>query len=76
MKTINLTSDTTGTIWKVEAHVGQSVQEGETIAIIESMKMEIPVDAPCAGVIREIRYAEGELIEEAAAFAVMIANVS
>lgn len=71
MKTINVTSETTGTIWKIEACVGQAVQEGETIAIIESMKMEIPIEAPCAGVIREIRFKEGELIEEAAIFAVM-----
>lgn len=54
----------TGTIWKVEKLVGDPVEQDEVILIIESMKMEIPVEAPCAGVLREIRVAEGQTIEE------------
>ncbi|MFP8873549.1 MAG: acetyl-CoA carboxylase biotin carboxyl carrier protein subunit [Myxococcota bacterium] len=54
----------TGTIWKLEKLVGDPVEQDEVILIIESMKMEIPVEAPCAGVLREIRVAEGQSIEE------------
>jgi acetyl-CoA carboxylase biotin carboxyl carrier protein len=54
----------TGSIWKLEKAVGDSVEQDEVILIIESMKMEIPVEAPCAGVLSEIRVAEGQTIEE------------
>ena len=43
-------SQVTGTVWKVECQAGAGLAEGETILIIESMKMEIPVDAPAGGV--------------------------
>ena len=61
----------TGNVWKIEKTVGESVAEGEAILILESMKMEIPVEAPCAGRIREIRVREGETIEEGAILAVL-----
>ncbi len=54
----------TGSIWKVEKAVGDSVEQDDVILIIESMKMEIPVEAPCAGVLSEIRVTEGQTIEE------------
>ena len=54
----------TGSIWKLEKQVGDPVEQDEVILIIESMKMEIPVEAPCGGVLREIRVAEGQTIEE------------
>jgi acetyl-CoA carboxylase biotin carboxyl carrier protein len=44
--------------------VGDALSEGETILIIESMKMEIPVEAPCAGTLSEIRVEEGQAISE------------
>ena len=53
-----------GNVWKVEKAVGERVVEEEVILIIESMKMEIPVEAPRAGLILEIRVAEGDSIEE------------
>ena len=43
-----------GSVWKIEKGVGDSVEADEVILIIESMKMEIPVEAPCAGRIAEI----------------------
>jgi acetyl-CoA carboxylase biotin carboxyl carrier protein len=61
----------TGNVWKIEKAVGDAVAEGETILILESMKMEIPVEAPCAGRIAEIRVAEGQSIEEGAILAVI-----
>lgn len=51
-------------VWQVPGEVGMTVEEGDTIAILESMKMEIPVTAPCAGTITEIRVApEGQVQE-------------
>ena len=41
-----LESLVTGTVWKIERRIGDSVAEGETILIVESMKMEIPIEAP------------------------------
>ena len=61
----------TGNVWKIEKAVGDSLEEGETILILESMKMEIPVEAPCAGRLTEIRVAEGDAVEEGAVLAVL-----
>jgi acetyl-CoA carboxylase biotin carboxyl carrier protein len=57
-------SEVSGTVWKVEVTVGQSVSEGDTLVIVESMKMEIPVSAPKAGTVAEIRTAEGEPVTD------------
>ena len=53
-----------GNLWKLEKAVGDKVETDDVIMIIESMKMEIPVEAPCAGTISEIRVVEGDSIEE------------
>ncbi|HEY1904609.1 MAG TPA: acetyl-CoA carboxylase biotin carboxyl carrier protein subunit [Myxococcaceae bacterium] len=45
----------TGTVWKVEVSVGQKVAAGDVLVILESMKMEMPVEAPDAGTVKEIR---------------------
>ncbi len=54
----------TGTVWKLERRAGDSVAQGETLMILESMKMEIPLEAPAAGVLREVRVAEGDSVKE------------
>ena len=54
----------TGTVWKIEKQTGATVAEGETIVILESMKMEMPVEAPVGGVVIEIRIKEGEPVDE------------
>ena len=51
-------------VWQVPGEVGQVVAEGDTIAILESMKMEIPVEAPCAGTITEIRVKPEDQVQE------------
>lgn len=61
----------TGNVWKIEKAIGDSVADGETILILESMKMEIPVEAPCAGRLVEVRVSEGQSIEEGAVLAVI-----
>jgi biotin carboxyl carrier protein len=59
-------SEVAGNIWKIEVAVGQKVAEGDPLIIVEAMKMEIPVEAPRAGTVVEIRVAEGDRIEEGA----------
>ncbi len=57
-------SEITGSVWKVEVAVGQAVAEGDTLVIVESMKMEIPISAPASGVVTEILIAEGEPVAD------------
>jgi biotin carboxyl carrier protein len=54
----------TGVVFQVVAGVGDKVAAGDPILILESMKMEIPVEAPRAGVVRELRAAEGQTVQE------------
>jgi acetyl-CoA carboxylase biotin carboxyl carrier protein len=61
----------TGNVWKIEKAVGDAVTAEEVILILESMKMEIPVEAPVAGRLAEIRVREGENVEEGAVLAVI-----
>ncbi len=61
----------TGTVWKLERQTGDSVNEGDTILIIESMKMEIPIDTPAAGKLQQLLVAEGESVTEGQVLAVV-----
>jgi acetyl-CoA carboxylase biotin carboxyl carrier protein len=54
----------TGTVWKIEVEVGDRVEEGDTVAILESMKMEMPVEAEDPGKVAEIRVDEGQSVSE------------
>jgi acetyl-CoA carboxylase biotin carboxyl carrier protein len=54
----------TGTVWKIEVAVGDTVSEGDTVAILESMKMEMPVEAEDEGTVKEIVVAEGQSVSE------------
>jgi acetyl-CoA carboxylase biotin carboxyl carrier protein len=54
----------TGTVWKIEVTVGDAVQEGDTVAILESMKMEMPVEAEVGGTVAEILVDEGQAVSE------------
>jgi acetyl-CoA carboxylase biotin carboxyl carrier protein len=56
----------TGTIWKIEVKPGDSVEEGQTLVIIESMKMEMPVESPAAGKVETVAVAEGQAVDEGA----------
>lgn len=57
-------SPITGSVWKILAQAGKAVAEGETIMILESMKMEIRVKSPCGGRVAEIRAQEGDSVLE------------
>lgn len=54
----------TGTIWTVDVAVGDSVREGDVVAIVESMKLELPVESTASGVVVEVLVAEGESVNE------------
>ena len=54
----------TGTVWKIEVAVGDAVAEGDTVAILESMKMEMPVEAEDEGTVKQIVVAEGQAVSE------------
>ena len=64
-------SEIGGRVWKLEARVGDRVSADDAILVLESMKMEIPVSAPMAGRILEIRVAETDLVEEGQVVAVI-----
>ncbi len=54
----------TGTVWKIEVAVGDQVADGDTVVILESMKMEMPVEVEDDGVVKEIRCEEGQSVQE------------
>jgi biotin carboxyl carrier protein len=70
-KRMQLISEVTGNVWKVERAVGDQLAEGEALIIVESMKMEIPIEAPCAGRLVELRCAESEPVQEGQVVAVL-----
>ena len=60
----NVSAHITGTVWKIEVKVGDEVSEGQVLVILESMKMEMPVEAPEGGKVTEIKTAEGQPVNE------------
>ena len=71
MANIEVTSEVTGNVWKVQAKVGDLLAEDDVIMILESMKMEIPVEAPIAGKLVELSVAEEESVDEGQVVAVI-----
>jgi acetyl-CoA carboxylase biotin carboxyl carrier protein len=67
----NVPAHITGTVWKIEVKVGDAVDEGQVVVILESMKMEMPVEAPCAGKVASIAVAEGQAVDEGATLVVL-----
>jgi acetyl-CoA carboxylase biotin carboxyl carrier protein len=54
----------TGIVWKIEVAVGDTVEEGDTVLILESMKMEMPVEAEDEGTVKQILVEEGQPVSE------------
>ncbi|CAN5176249.1 acetyl-CoA carboxylase biotin carboxyl carrier protein subunit [soil metagenome] len=54
----------TGTVWKIEVAVGDDVEDGDTVVILESMKMEMPVESEDDGKVAVIRCEEGQSVQE------------
>lgn len=61
----------TGVVFQIPAKPGDAVAAGDAIIVLESMKMEIPVEAPRAGKVREIKVAEGQTVQEGDTVAVL-----
>jgi acetyl-CoA carboxylase biotin carboxyl carrier protein len=61
---IEVPAHITGTVWKIEVAPGDDVDEGDTVVILESMKMEMPVEAEDPGKVTEIRVEEGQSVQE------------
>jgi acetyl-CoA carboxylase biotin carboxyl carrier protein len=71
MPRLDLKADVTGAVFAIEKAVGESVAEGDTVLVLESMKMEIPVLALAGGTIAEILVKEGDSVEEGQVVAVL-----
>ena len=64
MARIEVESEVTGNVWKVLLETGAQVAQGEVIMILESMKMEIPVESPADGTLVELKVAPEDQVEE------------
>ena len=51
-------------MWKIEVAVGDTITEGDTVVILESMKMEMPIESEDDGTVAEIRVEEGQSVQE------------
>ena len=71
MALLELKSEVTGSVWKIEAAIGQALEPGATVMILESMKMEIPLIAEDGGTLVELRVQEGVAVTEGQVLAVV-----
>ena len=68
---IEVKAELVGNVWKIEAQAGQQVEMDDTLIILESMKMEIPVTAPVAGTVKEILVKEQDVVKEGQVLAIL-----
>lgn len=71
MAEIRVRSEIAGSVWKILKQPGEAVAADETLLLLESMKMEIPVPAPRAGTVQAIQVREGEAVAEGDVVAVI-----
>ena len=71
MAATKVMTDVAGNVWKIVAKPGDRLAEDDTILIMESMKMEIPVVAPADGTLKEILVEEGEALPEGETVAII-----
>ena len=64
MARIEVASEVAGTVWKVVAEAGSTLAEGDPLVILESMKMEVPVEAPAAGRLVDLRVEREDPVDE------------
>ena len=62
MASVDVISEVAGTVWNVEAQVGQQLEQDAAVVVVESMKMEIPVCVPVAGTIAEILVSKSDVV--------------
>jgi acetyl-CoA carboxylase biotin carboxyl carrier protein len=68
---IEVLSDVAGKVWKIEAKIGDTLGVEDTVMILESMKMEIPVETEKAGKLMQLLVSEGDPVDEGQAVAVL-----
>ena len=68
---MELRAEISANVWQVQVEPGQAVAEGDTVVVLESMKMEIPVEAPAAGTVTEIAVAPSDQVQEGDLIAVI-----
>ncbi|MDO9435280.1 biotin/lipoyl-binding carrier protein [Hydrogenophaga sp.] len=68
---IELRAEVTGTVWKVLTPVGTRIEAEDTLLVVESMKMEIPVVSEKAGTVVEMKVAEGDAVQDGQLLAVV-----
>lgn len=68
---IELRAEVTGTVWKVLTPVGTRVEVEDTLLVVESMKMEIPVISEITGTVIEMKVAEGDVVQDGQVLAVV-----
>jgi len=64
MQLVEAESPVTGVVWQVRPTVGAAVAAGDVLLVVESMKMEIPVESPVAGTVAALLVAEGDAVAE------------
>jgi acetyl-CoA carboxylase biotin carboxyl carrier protein len=68
---MDVVAEMVANVWKVVVAQGDAIAEGDPIVILESMKMEIPVEAPVSGTVKELRVQEGGVVQEGDVIAVI-----
>ena len=71
MAEIRVKSELNAIVWKIEAAAGASVRAGDTLIILEAMKMEIPVPAPRAGTVQTVLVNQGQQVAEGQSLAIL-----
>lgn len=61
---LEVKANMTGNVWKVTVNQGDKVEVGQEVVILESMKMEIPIEAETSGNIKELKVGEGDFVNE------------
>ena len=64
-------AEMTANVWQVTVEPGQAIGEGDTVAVLESMKMEIPVESPVAGTVSSVSVAPNDQVQEGDLIAVI-----
>jgi len=71
MKRIEVKAEVTGKVWKILVPVGERVEADDSVMVVESMKMEIPVVSEEGGTVVELRVAEGDAVEDGQVVAIV-----
>jgi acetyl-CoA carboxylase biotin carboxyl carrier protein len=61
---VDVAAHITGTVWEIRVNVGEEVQEEQVLVVLESMKMEMPIESPVAGKVTRIVVEKGQAVEE------------